>query len=143
MRSSECKRDKDRIGEGIASSAGVDGNKNPPDISEAGEEESKPELDASDAVVSVRARVKRSDLALAAAGMLSAFDDCATGSDRALSGPLKSRRLTGGCTASFRTSDFVDIEGRVDCVDDLGAWRLSGSNTAPCPVEGAEEEVTL
>lgn len=128
----------------MTSSTGVDGNKNPPDISEVGDEESKPELDAVDADVSVRARVKRSGLALAAAGMSITFNDCAAGSDRALSGRLKSRRLTGGWIASLRTSvDFADIEGRVDCVEDLGAWRLSGSKTAPCPVEGAEEEVTL
>jgi hypothetical protein len=106
----------------MTSSTGVDGNKNPPDISEVGDEESKPELDAVDADVSVRARVKRSDLALAAAGMSITFNDCAAGSDRALSGRLKSRRLTGGWIASLRTSvDFADIEGRVDCVEDLGA----------------------
>lgn len=99
----------------MTSSVGVVGKRNPPDISEVGEEDKRPELEAVEAEVSVRARVKRSEPAFAAAAISVLFSDCAAGSDRALSGRSNNRRLTGACAASFRTSvDFVDIDGRFD-----------------------------
>lgn len=92
--SSECKRDMGRIGEDTASSEGVVGNKDPPDASEVGEEESKPELETVDADVSVRARVKRSSPALAAIAI--SVSGSAPFSDLRPPAWLKSCRLTGG-----------------------------------------------
>lgn len=92
--SSECRRAIGRIGEDATSSVGVEGNKNPSDDSEVGDDDWSVMLEALDADVSVRARVNRSSLSEATAAESVPLTEL-------LLGLLNSRRFVCGTTSSL------------------------------------------